>query len=331
MRPHELIQHSFRSMSPSEDLEQRILSAAEEKRCPLRIIPRTLIAVAVVCCLVLSIAAVGYTAGWLDPWIDTGSNPEYFQENTHYPQAEGSVDGFTVTLDSFLCEGPFVYYQVTLKSETGFSWDSYWNDVHTEIAYAQPKACTDPTGEQQRYDYGPGSSGAEQRLDDGSDPTVRVYSIRLALNGYEQYEDTTLLLSISKAPSRAEAEAVPPEGIPLKELLRYEFTPEDRNFREAALEDGTKLRINSLGVGIQGYSFFGWEDETGAFTMGSLDATACGVVLRDGTRLNFLTSTLGYDEYTPSEEYWNNSPLPQVIDPQDVTAIFTEDAVYPLV
>ena len=62
-----------------------------------------------------------------------------------------------------------------------------------------------------------------------------------------------------------------------------------------------------------------------------MDATTCGVILKDGTRLNFLTSSLGYYDTVSSEDYWNNSPLPQVIAPDEVVAIFTEDAVYPLV
>lgn len=328
MTPHDLIRNSFRSLQPSKDLEQKILSASKEIRHSHRILPRFVIVAAIICCLVLSVAAVSYTCGWLDPWFDTESNPDYFKTNTLYPQAEASVDGLSITLDKFLCEGPYVYYQITLYSETGFSGKSYWEDVHTEIAYPEPIVCIDSETQDECYDYGPGSVGADQRLDDGSDPSLRVYAVRLALSEYESYAGQSMVLSISKEPTQEEINAAFPEGVALKEVMRYEFKPENKSYREAELEDGTLIRINSLGVGIQGYHFFGWADTEGQYQIGSLDATVCGVILKDGTRLNFLTSTLGYSSHTSSENYWNNSPLPKAIDPWDVEAIFTPDKVY---
>lgn len=323
MTPHELIRSSFRSLQPGDGLQERVLSAAEEKRHSHRWLTRSLIAAAIACCLVVSVAAVGYTCGWLDRWLDTGSDPDYFQANTLYPQAEGSVDGLTVSLDKFLCDGPYIYYQVTLRSDIGFHSESYWENTHTVVSYPKPLPQADGS-----CIYGPGIIGSEQRLDDGSDPNLRIYAVSLVLFDHDAQ---TLILSLSKQPTIDEADAAFPGGVTLKELLRYEFQPENKSYREATLEDGTKIRIHSLGVGIQGYRFFGWEDESGKQTEGRLDATTCGVILKDGTRLNFLTSSLGYCDTVSSEEYWNNSPLPQVIAPDEVVAIFTEDAVYPLV
>lgn len=323
MTPHELIRSSFHSLQPTDHLEQKILSAAEKKRRPHRWVTRSLIAAAIVCCLVVSVAAVGYTCGWLDRWLDTESDPDYFESNTLYPQAEGAVDGLSATLDKFLCDGPYIYYQVMLRSDTGFQRESYWETTHAVISYPKPIPLADGS-----YAYGPGSIGSEQRLDDGSDPNLRIYAVSLVLFDHDAQ---SLILSLSKQPTIEEADAAFPEGVTLKELLRYEFQPENKGYREATLEDGTKIRIHSLGVGIQGYRFFGWEDESGKQTEGSLDATTCGVILKDGTRLNFLTSSLGYYDTVSSEDYWNNSPLPQVIAPDEVVAIFTKDAVYPLV
>lgn len=329
MNVYDLIRSSFNNLTPSEDLEEKIMKATHEKKSKRKYLPRLIIAAAVIVTLVISVAAAGY-AGWLDQWLNTNSDPQYFKDNTQYPNVEGSTEGISVTLDKFLCDGAYVYYQVTLQSDNGFSSESYWELVHTEIAYTQPIAYIDPETQTERYDYGPGGAGADCRLDDGSNPKVRTYAVRYALNGYKKYDNCSLVLCISREPIKEEVDAAFPDGVALVELLRYEFKPVDNVLREAALEDGTKIRINSLGVGIQGYEFFGWADENGNYKIGTLDATVCGVVLKDGTRLNFLTSTLGYDERCSSEEYWNNSPLPEVINPEDVVAIFTEDAVYPL-
>ncbi|MBQ4565449.1 MAG: hypothetical protein IJA48_03780 [Oscillospiraceae bacterium] len=322
MTPHELIRSSFRSLQPRDDLAESVLSAAEEKQHSHRWFAKGLIAAAIACCLVVSVAAIGYTCGWLDRWLDTGSNPDYFESKTLYPQAEGAVDGLSATLDKFLCDGPFIYYQVTLHSDTGFHSESYREITHTVISYPEPIPLADGS-----YDYGPGSIGSEQRLDDGSDPNLRTYAVSLVLFDHNAQR---LVLSLSRQPTIEEADAAFPEGVMLKELLRYEFQSENESYREAALEDGTKIRIHSLGVGIQGYRFFGWEDENGNQAEGRLDAATCGVILKDGTKLHFLTSSLGYYDTVPPEEHWNNSPLPRVIVPEEVVAIFTEDAVYPL-
>lgn len=329
MKPHDLIRHSFQALEPSEGFEGKVLEAAQHTKKSPRILPRTLIAAAVVVCLIVSVAAVGYTAGWLDRWLDTNSDVNYFKTNTLYPDIEGTADGLTVTLDKFLCDGPFVYFQVTMRSEEEIK-TSYYDNVMTCVSYPEFIPYVDPQTGKQALDFGPSSSCADQRLDDGSDPRVRTYAIRVSLRMLESYTGDTLILSLGKIPSAEEVEAAFPHGVAVEELLTYEFTFENKNYREAKLENGTQIRINSLGVGIQGYEFFGWADENGNYKEGTLDATVCGVILKDGTRLNFLTSTLGYDERCSSEEYWNNSPLPEVIDPEDVVAIFSEDTVYPL-
>ena len=328
MKLNELIQHSFETLEPSDTLAQNILNVTQ-KKTNQRILPRAFIAAAIVSCMILSVAAVGLTTGWLDAWFDTDSNEDYLNSSTVYPAISNTVDGLTLTLDKLLTDGPFLYFQLTVESDQGEAPEVF-TDIYPAVRYLEPIAYTHRETGTELLDHGPGVVGSDCRLDDGSNPGCKTYTIALTLNSMECYEVDRLILKFYLNPSEEELAAAFPYGVPAKELLQFEFATKNSRYREASMVDGTPVRLYSLGISIQGYEFFGYTDENGNRTDGTIDATPYGIVLKDGTKMHFRTATLGYDDNIPSEQWWNACPLGQVINPEDVVAVFTPNEVLPL-
>lgn len=300
----------------------------------LRVLPRALIAAAVVMCLLISVAAVGVQKGWLDDFLGSSENVEDVQELQLTAQ-DGEME---VTLDRILVDGPFVYLQVSVRTQGDvnaaevFEGDPLLPESGIEarlrtifangcLALPLSERGQEMVNMEKLYADGPTRMWYVSRLDDGSDINFCSYTMQIVLAELPaDYEGLELTLCLDKQRTWIPLEGeytTHEEQVP---MIEERVVLTDAKAKVMTMEDGRQVKVHALGVQIQGADFEVC-DETGVWNS--------GVVLKDGTRLPFKPSWSTQD-YFAEEMQWNICLLNEMIDPDEVAAIYVGDTVSPL-
>ncbi len=318
----------------AEQIRQNLQTAQTVQRKKHRALPRILIAAAVVMCLLVSVTAVGIQKGWLDDFLGNSENVEDVQEL----QLTGNDGEAEVTLERMLTDGPFVYLQVSVRTEGNVNAAEFFEGdplmpesginerLHTTFANGVLSFPLSERGQemvnmQELTGDGPCRTWYATRLDDGSDINFCSYTLQIILADLPaDYEGLELSLRIDKQRTwipHGEGYTTYEEETPIVEE-RISLT--DGKAKVTTMEDGRQVKVHSLGVQIQGADFEVY-DENGDWN--------CGVVLKDGTRLPFKPGWSTRD-YFAEEMQWNICLFNELIDPQDVVSVYVGDTVYPL-
>ena len=320
--------------SCSARIRQSIEEAQPVHRKKLRILPKALIAAAAIMCLLVSAAAVGIRAGWLDAFL--GSSEVQDVKELQLTAQDGEIE---VTLDRMLTDGPFIYLQVSARTQ---------GDVNAADAFKRGSGLPECGIEERLYTIyakgnillplsergramvgtsglsseGPAGTWHITRLDDGSDRNYCSYTMQIILGelpaNYEGLE-LTLRLDQQRAWTRSEGGLYTTDE-KATALIEETIVLTDAKAKITTLEDGRQVKLHSLGVQIQGCDFAVC-DENAKWNS--------GVVLKDGTKLPF-TPGWGTQDYFAEEMQWSHCPLNKVIDPNDVASIYAGDAIYPV-
>lgn len=319
----------------AEKIRQNLEAAQPVHGKKLHVLPRALIAAAAAMCLLISVAAVGLQKGWLDDFLGSSENVEDVQEL----QLTGQDGEIETTLERMLVDGPFIYLQVSIRTqgnvnaaeafegipsvpESGIMERLYTTFADGPISLPLSKTEQAMLDLQAISSHGPTRAWYTSRLDDGSDPNFASFTMQIILADLPaDYEGLKLNLRLDKYRT----------WIPLadggyttdeKEVAIIEECIEltDAKARETTMEDGRRVKIHSLGVQIQGadYALYYSKEEWNS-----------GVVLKDGTRLSFKPGWTAQD-YFEEEMQWHICLLSEIIDPDEVVAIYAGDTVYPL-
>ncbi len=319
----------------AEKICQTITQTPPLQRKKLRTLPRILIAATLSICLLLSVAAVGYQKGWLDDFLGRSENAEDVKEL----QLTANDGNMEVTLERMLIDGPFVYLQVSVRTqgdenaaeafegnpllpESGIRWrlDTTFADGNLFLPLSEQ--------EQQISDMeelsseGPSRVWYTSRLDDGSDPNFASYTMQIILADLPaDYEGLKLNLRLNKYRTWT---ALEDGGYTTDEeefaIIEERIVLSDAKARVTTMEDGRQVKVHSLGVQIQGadYPLYNSQDEW-----------ISGVVMKDGTRLPFKPGWTAQD-YFEEDMQWHICLLNEIIDPNEVDAIYAGDTIYPL-
>lgn len=319
----------------AERIRQNLEAAQPIHKKRLRILPRALIAATVAICLLVSVAAVGLRKGWLDDFLGSGENVEDVREL----QLTAQDGEMKVTLDRMLIDGPFVYLQVSVRTQgnvnasEAFEGEPHLPEsgisdrLHTVFAdgnlHLPLSQCgQEMVGMKELSAEGPSRMWYTTRLDDGSDINFCSYTLQIILADLPaDYEGLKLNLRLDKhrawTPLAGDGYTTEEEAVAIIEE-RVALT--DAKARVTTMTDGRQVKVHALGVQIQGADFAVC-DATGDWNS--------GIVLKDGTQLPFKPGYMTQDYFT-EEMQWNICILNEMIAPDDVTAVFVGDTVYPL-
>ena len=328
----DFIKQEFDKVNMPQDCAESILysmaQGQSQNRKKHRSIPRILIAAAVIMCLFVSVAAVGYQKGWLDDFLSNSTSVNGVQELN----LTAENDEIQVTVDRMLSDGPFLYLQVSVRSQGNTNAAEAFMGIPTEpesgirerlYALYTNGALLYPVWENENLNTpteGPNLTYAIHRLDDGSDVNFCSYTLQiLFLQLPENYDGLRFTLRLDKQRNWS---ATPDGGHRTDEeataLIEETFTLTDTDAK--TMEDGRRVKIHTLGVQIHGADFNVADEDMNL---------AGGVVLKDGTKLPFAS---GYttDECYAEEIQWSIYALSEAISPQDVTAVYVGETIYPL-
>ncbi len=321
--------------SCAEEIRLQLEDAQPTAEIKLRSLPRILIAAALTMCLLLSATAVGLKKGWLDDFL---TNSEAVNDATelHLSAQEEAVE---VSLDRMLVDGPFVYLQVSVRSkgdvnaaevfegdptvpESGIEQRLHFAFTDGYQALPLSEAGQEKVGMQQLSSSGPYRTWRVTRLDDRSDRNYCSYTMQIILGNLPaDYEGLELSMQLNKQrtwiPDVGGSYATEEEAASLIEEC---IVLSDAKARGTTTEDGRQVKVHSLGVQIQGTDFQVYD--------ANYDWNS-GVILQDGRRLAF-TPGWSTEDYFTAEMQWHICPLEEMINPEEVTAIYTGDAVYSL-
>ena len=332
------INEVFDSIQMPDSCAQQIRSALDQgavtPKKPRRLLLRSLIAAAIAACLLLSVAAAGLSKGWLDDFLGESETVEHVQEldiTANFREQE-------VTLERLLMDGPFLYLQVSLRTQGDVNAAEVFESFY-EYPETSPKDRVSlhiangmlvlPLSEHGKEQTGleflsvgaPARSFRLSRLDDGSDINFCSYTMQfLILDLPADYEGLKLRLRLEGQRTWY------PDGGDRWDtqerqvfLLEEEITLTDVAAREAQMEDGCAVKLHSLGVQIHGRDFADV----------AKGAQEWGVVLRDGTKIPFNNSYLTRDYYEEAAQ-WSLFSLSRMVDPAEVSAIYLDQTLYPL-
>ena len=332
------INRVFSSIQMPDECAQQIRSAlaqgAVTPKKPRRLLLRSLIAAAIAACLLLSVAAAGLSKGWLDDFLGESETVEHVQEldiTANFREQE-------VTLERLLMDGPFLYLQVSLRTQGDVNAAEVFESFY-EYPETSPKDRVSlhiangmlvlPLSEHGKEQTGleflsvgaPARSFRLSRLDDGSDINFCSYTMQfLILDLPADYEGLKLRLRLE-----GQRTWYPDGGDRwdtqerLVYLLEEEITLTDVAAREAQMEDGCAVKIHSLGVQIRGRDFADV----------AKGAQEWGVVLADGTKVPFNNFYLTRDYYEEAAQ-WSLFSLSRIVDPAEVSAVYLDQTLYPL-
>lgn len=342
MNPHELIKHSFDSLTPGEGFSERILQAVQEKAQPKKHsrLPRiALIAAILVIALAVTGAATGVLRDWLSGVVEV--NDETALSGVGETLLEQDVNGMHVRYGKFLCVGRFLYMEVEITKQDGTpvtQEDLY--DVSFDNGHAYGLTLDYDTSYQHGIytAEGEGYVGHSFRLDDETKPGYGRFTLAWSLARHD-YAGQTLHVQIWEPYEWADN----PDGTQtarnsetrklLTEMTILRQTPADEQIFH--FENGDEVRICAFGAEIQGTAFLDALDE--AFQKIREQDTAglwesCGVLLANGTRVRFNPNVNGgrWPELD-SADHWTAAPFSATVDPAQVVAIYLGDTVWKLV
>jgi hypothetical protein len=321
--------------SCAEEIRQHLDGTQVAPTKKLRSLPRVLIAAALTMCLLLSATAVGLKKGWLDDFL---INSDAVTGATEL-QLTAQEDTVEVSLDRMLTDGPFVYLQVSVRSKGDvnaaeiFEGDPTLPEsgidqrLHFTFAGGYQKLPLSEAGQEkvgmlQLSSQGPKRTWRVTRLDDGSDRNYCSYTMQIILGDLPaDYEGLELSMQLNKQrtwiPDAAGSYVTEEEE---SSLIEECIVLSDAKARVTTTEDGRQVKVHSLGVQIQGADFQVYDAN---------DDWNSGVILQDGRRLSFKPGWSTQDYFT-AEMQWNVCLLEELIDPNEVTAIYAGDTIYPL-
>lgn len=319
----------------AEEIRQKIDGTQPVHRKKHRSLHRVLIAAAVIACLLVSVAAVGHQKGWLDDFLGISEHTEDVIEL----QLTAQDEDMEVTLERMLADGPFVYLQVSVRTqgdvnaaeafegipsvpESGIMERLYTTFADGPISLPLSKTQQARLNMQAVSSDGPTRLWRTSRLDDGSDPNFASFTLQILLADLPaDYEGLKLNLRLDQCRTWTALEdgsyTTDEEEVA---LIEETIVLSDAAARITAMEDGRQVKLHTLGVQFQGIDFHVCYLE---------DEWESGVVLADGTRLQFKPGWTSQD-YFSEEMQWHICLLSEIIDPNEVVAIYVGDMVYPL-
>ncbi len=335
----DFIKTEFEKVCMPDDCTERIRQSMERvqpvHRKKLRSLPRVLIAAAVIMCLLVSVTAVGLQKGWLDHFLGNSENVEGVSEL----QLTAQDEEMEVTLDRMLVDGPFVYLQVSVRTqgdinaaevfegdpmlpESSIQQRLYTTYGNGYLALPLSEQGQEMTNMEKLPTQGPVRTWNVTRLDDGSDIHFCSYTMQIILAELPaDYEGLNLTLRLDKQrtwiPLSGGGYTTHEESVA---IIEEPIVLTDAKARVTTMEDGRQVKVHSLGVQIQGADFEVC-DENGDWNS--------GIMLKDGTKLPFKPGWSAQD-YFVEEMQWSICLLNEVIAPDEVAAIYVGDTLYPL-
>ena len=331
MNPTKLLQKTYERYAVDQTFTDRILEAAKP-RLRRRTVLRAALAAVLVLCLVGTAAAAGL--GLLDRRLQNGEDnplvsdervPGYLAEHVRGDVVlEGTVEGLHLIYTNLLAENRFLYLEVLAEREDGRPIDAEALESDMFFKYL---VLSDYETAHDSGDIPPdnvGWVGTSARIDDGTEPSFVHYAVALTLmrrGGSVQ----TLTLDLT-SPWSVDEEGTATRG---EILSTVQVSLADRSsLRSVRLPDGTQVWLGALGAEIQGLDFF--RAHSGAFE-GPVQPSDFGVVLRDGSRVCFRSNWdsswyLGYEE----DELWSAASFTEIIDPNEVVALYDPAGEYPV-
>lgn len=319
----------------AEEIRQNMEGVQPVHRKKLRSLRRVLIAAVMTMCLLISATAVGIQKGWLDDFLGNGVTVEGVNELQLTAQ-DGKME---VTLDRMLVDGPFVYLQVSVRTqgdvnaaeafegdpmlpESGIEKRLYTTYANGYLALPLSERGQEMTKMQNLPSQGPVRTWNVTRLDDGSDINYCSYTMQIILAELPaDYEGLSLTLRLDKQrtwiPVSGGGHATDEESVA---IIEEPIVLTDSKAKVTTMEDGRQVKVHALGVQIQGADFEVY-DANGKWNS--------GVILKDGTQLPFKPSWKTQDYFT-EEMQWSICLLNKVIVPDEVVAIYVGDTLYPL-
>ena len=325
MNPTTLLQRTYDRYAVDEAFTDRVVEAVPTRRSR-RIPVRMLLAAVLVFCLIGTAAAAG--VGLLDRRLQNGEDnplvsdervPGYLAEHVRGDVVlEGTVEGLHLIYTNLLAENRFLYLEVLAEREDGqpidaeaLQSDMFFKYLVLSDYETAPDVIFPPENV--------GWVGFSARIDDGTDPNFVHYAVSLTLMRREE-PVRTLTLDLTE-PSSEDEEGNLTRG----DILSTVQIPmaDHSTLRGVRLPDGRQVWLGALGVEIQGLDFFRLSGDAGPSDF--------GVVLRDGSRVCFRSNWdsswyLGFEE----DELWAAAPFTEIIDPEEVIALYDPKGVYPV-
>lgn len=334
-----LIRDEFDKIYMPADCEEEIRQTLEKsqptQKKKHRSFYRIGIAVALIGCLLLSVAAISHQKGWLDDFLGNGANAENVQEL----QLSATDDEIETILEKMLVDGPFIYLQVSVRThgnvnaaeafegtpslpESGIMERLYTTFADGPISLPLSKTQQEKLNMQTVSSDGPTRLWRISRLDDESDPNFASFTMQIVLADLPaNYEGLKLNLRLDQCRTWTALEdgsyTTDEEEVA---IIEETIVLSDAAARITAMEDGRQVKVHTLGVQIQGIDFNVCYLE---------DEWESGVVLADGTRLQFKPGWTSQD-YFSEEMQWHICLFNEVIDPDEVVAIYVGNSIYPL-
>lgn len=325
------IKECFSKLTPSPDFTNTVLAAATEKKSK-RLPWKGLLIAAIIFCFVTSAAAVGVilSQDWIGTWYGTNGDSAYVESRTTEGGSFGEVNGIRVSLDRVFSDGPFCVLQMTLQKTDGtvFQEDEInSNTILGEIGILKSRCeeravLTPPNGMNASCGFmrdGFASAWYTARIDDGSKPEICVLSLNILLDfsyADEQALDGTVL----------HFDLVNGESEEMIATISTEL--HTQQWQYATLPGGIQVRLNSMGLELNGYE---WASDRSVFSGSMLtDYRNCGICLRDGTKVPFFNGMVAWSLLIDEEIAWAPFSFAQSVRPEEVTAIYTPEGVYPL-
>ena len=331
MNPTKLLQQTYDRYAVDTDFTDRVVEAAKPR--PRRRVPlRVLLAAVLVLCLIGSAAAAGLSLldrrlqnGEDNPLVSDDRVPGYLAEHVRGDVVlEGTADGLHLICTNLLVENRFLYLEVLAEREDGQPIDADALRSNTLFNYL---VLSDYETAYNSSDIPPDNVGwvrSSARIDDGTDPNFVHYAVSLTLmRRGDPIRELTLQLTSG---DKVDGEGVVTPGEVLSSVTVS--IPDREALRSVRLSDGRQVCLGALGVEIQGLSFFHeFLDDLG-YKYFSSDF---GVVLRDGSRVCFRSNwDLSWYIGLEDEELWAAAPLTEIIDPNEVVALYTPSGEYPV-
>ena len=326
MNPTELLQQTYERYSVSEDFTDRVVEAAGAKPRRRRVPWPALLAAVLALCLIGTAAAAG--AGLLDrrlqggeknPLVSDDRVPGYLAEHVRGDVVlEGTVEGLHLIYTNLLAENRFLYLEVLAEREDGKPIDAeaLQSDMFFKyLVLSDYGTAHDVTVPPENV----GWVGTSARIDDGTEPNFVHYAVALTLMRREE-PVRTLTLDLTE-PSSVDEEGSVTHG---RILSTVQVPMMDRSsLRSVRLPDGRQVYLGALGAEIQGVDFFR--------TKGGASASDFGVILQDGSRVCFRSNWdgswyLGFKD----EELWAAASFTEIIDPNEIVALYSPDGKYPV-
>ena len=326
MKPTKLFQQTYDRYAVDDGFTDRVIDAAKP-RPRRRIALRAALAAVLVLCLIGTAAAAGL--GLLDRRLQNGEDnplvsdervPGYLAEHIRGDVVlEGTVEGLHLIYTNLLAENRFLYLEVLAEREDGqpIDADALQSDMFFKYLVLSDYETAHTTKDNPPENVG--WVGFSARIDDGTEPNFVHYAVSLTLMRREE-PVRSLTLDLTE-PSSENGDGSVTRG---QVLSTVQIPMADHSaLRGVRLSDGRQVWLGALGAEIQGLDFLRLNGDAGPSDF--------GVVLRDGSRVCFRSNWdsswyLGFEE----DELWSAAPFSEIIDPEEVVALYSPDGEYPV-